>query len=59
MKDTRNERTDPYGIPLPDPPEGGPNSDEESPDPADLTPGFGGTSRTRPRGSDEEPSERA
>lgn len=59
MKDTLNEPTDPYGIPVVDPPEGGPNAEEESMDPADLAPGFGGTSRTRPRSSGEESSGRA
>lgn len=36
------------GVPPPDPPKGGPNEDENSLDPADLTPGFGGTSQSRP-----------
>ncbi|NIJ11035.1 hypothetical protein FHU38_001379 [Saccharomonospora amisosensis] len=44
------------GVPAPeyDPPKGGPHVDKESPSPADLAPGFGGTSRTRPVSSDEE-----
>lgn len=43
------------GVPEPDPPKGGPNADPDSPDPADLTPGFGGTSETRPTSTEEEP----
>lgn len=47
---TNTERIAPNtpGIPQPDPPEGGPNADPDSPDPADLAPGFGGDSETRP-----------
>jgi hypothetical protein len=47
---TRTDRVapNPAGIPQPDPPEGGPNNDPDAPDPADLAPGFGGTSQTRP-----------
>ena len=41
------------GVPEPDPPKGGPNADPDTPDPADLTPGFGGTSKTRPRSTEE------
>lgn len=35
-------------IPQPDPPEGGPNNDEDSPNPADLAPGFGGPGQEQP-----------
>jgi hypothetical protein len=42
------------GVPEPDPPEGGPEADPNVPDPADLTPGFGGTSKTRPPSADED-----
>ncbi|MDQ0380901.1 hypothetical protein [Amycolatopsis thermophila] len=42
------------GIPEPDPPRGGPNADDETPNPADLAPGFGGTSRTRPTSTEED-----
>jgi hypothetical protein len=47
---TRTDRTtpNPAGIPQPDPPVGGPNNDPDAPDPADLAPGLGGTSETRP-----------
>jgi hypothetical protein len=46
--DTSEVTPNPAGIVQPEPPEGGPNADPDSPDPADLTPGFGGTSETRP-----------
>lgn len=36
------------GVPEPEPPKGGPEADPNTPDPADLTPGLGGTSATRP-----------
>lgn len=36
------------GIVQPDPPEGGAAADPDSPDPADLAPGFGGDSETQP-----------
>lgn len=36
------------GIPQPDPPEGGPNDDDERVKPEDLTPGLGGSSETKP-----------
>ncbi|MFJ8815094.1 hypothetical protein [Amycolatopsis thermoflava] len=42
------------GIPESDPPQGGPNADNDAPNPADLAPGFGGTSRTRPLSTEEE-----
>ncbi|HKS44577.1 MAG TPA: hypothetical protein VJT49_05580 [Amycolatopsis sp.] len=42
------------GVPEPEPPEGGPNKDEETPNPADLAPGFGGTSESRPSSTEEE-----
>jgi hypothetical protein len=47
---TRTDRVtpNPAGIPQPDPPEGGPNNNPDAPDPADLAPGFGGTSQTHP-----------
>jgi hypothetical protein len=41
------------GMPEPEPPEGGPEADPHVPDPADVTPGLGGTSVTRPRSSAE------
>ena len=42
------------GAPEPNPPKGGPEADPNLPDPADLTPGFGGTSETRPRSTEED-----
>ncbi|WAL66413.1 hypothetical protein ORV05_00910 [Amycolatopsis cynarae] len=42
------------GVPQPNPPKGGPNQDEETPNPADLAPGFGGTTETRPVSTEEE-----
>jgi hypothetical protein len=36
------------GVPEANPPEGGPRADPNVPDPADVTPGLGGTSVTRP-----------
>lgn len=36
------------GVPEPEPPEGGPEADPNMPDPADVTPGLGGTSEARP-----------
>ena len=42
------------GVPEPDPPEGGPEADPDVPNPADLTPGFGGTSQTRPPSATED-----
>jgi hypothetical protein len=41
------------GIPEPDPPKGGPEADPDVPDPADLTPGLGGTSDTKPSSADD------
>ena len=41
----------PAGIVQPDPPEGGAAADPDSPDPADLAPGFGGTGEERPEGT--------
>jgi hypothetical protein len=35
-------------VPEPEPPKGGPRADPNTPDPADMTPGLGGTSDTRP-----------
>jgi hypothetical protein len=46
--DTSEVTPNPAGIVQPEPPEGGPEADPDSPDPADLAPGFGGTSETRP-----------
>ncbi|PRX43474.1 hypothetical protein B0I33_11592 [Prauserella shujinwangii] len=57
MQDDERHRKDASGLPVPDPPEGGPNRDDDSPDPADLAPGFGGTSRTRPPSTDEDEDE--
>jgi hypothetical protein len=45
------------GIPQPNPPKGGPNKDDDSPNPADLAPGFGGTSATRPMTTEEDDSD--
>lgn len=42
------------GMPEPEPPKGGPEADPHVPDPADVTPGLGGTSATRPRSSVED-----
>jgi hypothetical protein len=46
--DTGEATPNPAGIVQPEPPEGGPEAEPDSPDPADLAPGFGGTSETRP-----------
>jgi hypothetical protein len=51
--DTDEVTPNPAGIVQPDPPEGGPNADPESPNPADLAPGFGGDSQTRPESTEE------
>jgi hypothetical protein len=51
--DTGEVTPNPAGIVQPDPPEGGPNADPDTPDPADLAPGFGGVSETRPESTDE------
>ena len=42
------------GMPEPNPPAGGPNADPESPDPADLVPGIGGTSETKPERTEDD-----
>ena len=42
------------GVPEPDPPSGGAEADPNVPDPADVTPGLGGTSVTRPRSASEQ-----
>jgi len=42
------------GIPESEPPRGGPNADDETPNPADLAPGLGGTSESRPLSTEEE-----
>jgi hypothetical protein len=47
--DTTEVTPNPAGIVQPDPPEGGPAADPDSPDPADLTPGLGGDSESRPQ----------
>lgn len=41
-------------VPTPHPPEGGPNADPNSPDPADLVPGLGGTSKTKPAATEDD-----
>ena len=46
--DTTEVAPNSAGIVQPDPPEGGAAADPDSPDPADLAPGFGGDSGTRP-----------
>jgi hypothetical protein len=51
--DTEEVTPTPAGITQPAPPEGGPNADPESLDPADLTPGLGGVSETRPESTEE------
>lgn len=48
---TEQVAPNPAGIPQPDPPEGGAAADPDSPDPADLAPGFGGDSESRPEGT--------
>ena len=50
MDDKTNPETDTpvIGLPEPNPPEGGPGADPGSPEPADLVPGLGGTSETKP-----------
>jgi hypothetical protein len=35
-------------VPTPNPPSGGPNADPGTPDPADLVPGLGGMTQSRP-----------
>jgi hypothetical protein len=42
------------GVPEPHPPKGGPEANPDLPNPADLTSGFGGTSQTRPRSTEED-----
>ncbi|NIH84053.1 hypothetical protein [Amycolatopsis granulosa] len=55
MNDKANHKPESApGIPQSDPPQGGPNADESSPNPADLAPGFGGTSETRPPSAEED-----
>jgi hypothetical protein len=51
--DTTEVTPNPAGIVQPEPPESGPNADPDSPDPADLAPGFGGTSETRPESQED------
>lgn len=51
--DTAEVAPNPAGIVQPDPPPGGPNADNDAPDPADLAPGFGGDSDTRPPSADD------
>lgn len=51
--DTDEVTPNPAGIVQPEPPEGGPNADPDSPNPADLAPGFGGESETRPESTEE------
>ncbi|MFF5987013.1 hypothetical protein [Prauserella flavalba] len=59
MKHRQNDyESTPAGVPEPDPPEGGPNEDENTIDPADVAPGFGGTGKTRPRSTDKEEPDR-
>jgi hypothetical protein len=41
-------------VPAPNPPEGGPNADPGTPDPADLVPGLGGTTQSRPAPQDDD-----
>lgn len=50
--DTTEVAPNPAGIVQPDPPEGGAAADPDSPDPADLAPGFGGDSGTQPESVD-------
>jgi len=50
--DTSEATPNPAGIVQPDPPESGPNADPDAPDPADLVPGLGGDSETRPPSHD-------
>ena len=59
MDDATNREAEnpPVGLPEPDPPRGGPNADRESPEPADLVPGLGGTSQTRPASTDNDEPE--
>jgi hypothetical protein len=42
------------GVPEPQPPKGGPEADPNTPNPADVTPGLGGTSAGRPRSETED-----
>lgn len=42
------------GMPEPEPPKGGPEADPKTPDPADVTPGLGGSSATRPNSTIED-----
>jgi hypothetical protein len=46
------------GIPQANPPKGGPHEDENTPSPEDLTPGFGGTSESKPASTEEETPDR-
>jgi hypothetical protein len=55
MNDDTDRRPDvAAGMPRPDPPKGGPNKDPKSPNPADLAPGFGGTSKSRPASTEDD-----
>jgi hypothetical protein len=51
---THHEADNLVGVPEPNPPEGGPNADPDTPDPADLVPGLGGTSQEGTKSSDED-----
>ena len=52
--DTRDDADNMAGMPAPNPPAGGPSADPGSPDPADLVPGLGGTSATRPESTEDD-----
>lgn len=45
------------GMPEPDPPEHGPDADPDTPDPADLVPGLGGTTEEGTYGTSPPPPE--
>jgi len=55
---TNHEADNLVGVPEPNPPEGGAEADPNTPDPADLVPGLGGTSQygTKPSEEDEGPA---
>ena len=50
----RDDADNMAGMPEPNPPKGGPNADPNTPEPADLVPGLGGTSETRPESTEDD-----
>lgn len=55
MSEGKHEEADNLvDMPKPNPPKGGPEADPDTPDPADVFPGVGGSSETRPPSADEQ-----